>query len=76
MKLMKNIEFDTPSDRAGKQFRSNPDRYFHVMAEGWYMFTREGVQGPFFDKSHAENYLQQYIQNIQDQPDPSSSWRL
>lgn len=76
MKLMKNIEFDMPTNRAGKQFRSNPDRYFHIMAEGWYIFTREGVQGPFYEKTHATNYLQQYIQNTHEQADPSTSWRL
>jgi hypothetical protein len=73
---MKDIDSEVPSNRAGKQFRSNPGRYFHIMAEGWYIFTREGVQGPFYDKSHAENYLQQHIQSTHDQPDPSTSWRL
>lgn len=62
--------------RVGKQFRSNPDRYFHIMAEGWYLFTREGIKGPFYDKSQAASYLLQHIQGSEYNPDPSSSWRL
>jgi hypothetical protein len=73
---MHNIDSETPIDRAGRQYRSNPDRYFHVMTEGWYIFTREGVRGPFYDKSRAAFYLQQHIQSSHDQPDPSSTWRL
>ena len=75
-KPMTHFESDAPADRAGKQYRSNPDRYFHIMTEGWYIFTREGVRGPFHDKSRATFYLQQHIHGSQDQIDPSSSWRL
>jgi len=68
---------DSQIERAGKQYRSNPDRYFHVMTEGWYIFTREGVRGPFHDKPRASYYLQQHIQGAQlDHMDPSDSWRL
>ncbi len=73
---MTNLEFEVPGGRAGKQYRSNPDRYFHIMTEGWYIFTREGVRGPFYDKSQATNYLHGHIQGPQEEPDPSNSWRL
>lgn len=73
---MKDIDFEAPSNRAGEQFRSNPDRYYHVMTEGWYIFTREGIRGPFYDKSIAANFLQQHIQGAHEEPDPSNSWRL
>lgn len=73
---MKETQFNASSERAGKQHRSNPDRYFHVMAEGWYVFTREGVRGPFYDKSNATNFLIQFIQGEHESSDPSTSWRL
>ena len=76
MKTMHNIDSESPKDRAGKQYRSNPERYFHIMAEGWYIFTREGVKGPFYDKSRAAFYLIQHIQTSAEQQDPSSAWRL
>lgn len=74
---MTRLDTDSQASRAGKQYRSNPDRYFHVMAEGWYIFTREGVRGPFLDKPRAATYLKQHIQGgSQEQGDPSASWRL
>jgi len=73
---MKETKYTSASERSGKQFRSNPDRYFHVMAEGWYIFTREGVRGPFYDKSNATNFLSQHISGNQEPPDPTASWRL
>ena len=73
---MYNTDTEIAKDRAGEQYRSNPARFFHVMTEGWYVFTREGVRGPFYDKSRAAFYLQQHIQSPQEQSDPSTSWRL
>ena len=43
--------------RAGKTFRNNGDRYFHVMNAGWYVHTRDGIVGPFLEKAEAELYL-------------------
>ncbi len=43
--------------RAGKQHRTNPERFFHVMGQGWYVLTREGVNGPYNKKPEAENYV-------------------
>lgn len=76
MKLMQNINDETAMARAGERYRSNPDRFFHVMTEGWYIFTREGVRGPFYDKPRAAFYLQQHIQGSYDEADPSATWRL
>lgn len=74
---MNRLDSEFQNDRAGKQYRSNPDRYFHVMAEGWYIFTREGVRGPFHDKPRAATFLQQHIEGSHEgQLDPSASWRL
>ncbi len=64
------------SDRTGEEYRSNPDRFFHVMTEGWYVFTREGIRGPFVDRGRAMNYLQTHISDTTNEKDPSASWRL
>ena len=65
-----------PEYRIGEQYRSNPDRYFHVMTEGWYVFTREGIRGPFVDRNRASTFLHTHIAHIKGQKDPSDSWRL
>ena len=67
--------------RAGEGSRSNPNRYFHVMTQGWYLFTREGIKGPFLDKDKASQFLTMHISSMRgDKPaedvDPSTSWRL
>lgn len=43
--------------RAGRTFRSNGSRYFHVMNAGWYVNTRDGIVGPFMEKAEANRYL-------------------
>jgi len=73
---MSNTDSGIPANRAGRKHRSNPDRYFHIMTKGWYIFTREGVKGPFYDKSRATFYLEQHLHDLDEQPDPSTSWRL
>jgi hypothetical protein len=62
------------STRAGEQNRINIDRYFHVMSQGWYVHTREGIRGPFFDKHRADIFIKDIAKRQSD--DPSSSWRL
>jgi hypothetical protein len=64
------------TSRAGKNHRMNHDRYFHVMAQGWFMYTREGIQGPFIDREHAQNYLSKMLEDRKGEQDPSASWRL
>ena len=68
-----DINKNIPS-RAGKEYRLNHQRYFHVMNQGWYMHTREGVRGPYLKKEDASEHLEGHI--IQLTPDPSASWRL
>lgn len=63
--------------RVGREHRRNPDRYFHVMTEGWYVFTREGIRGPFVDKTRAQNFLNKQLNSSNGEgEDPSASWRL
>jgi len=62
--------------RAGETHRSNPNRYFHVMTQGWYIYTREGLRGPFVDRNLAHSYLQNQITGSNTDDDPSTSWRL
>ncbi len=43
------------------QVRFRDSRFFHTM-EQWYFLTREGfVEGPFQDRGHAEQELEQYL---------------
>ena len=52
---------NTSSFRAGKQHRVNTERYFHVMGQGWYVLTREGVGGPFIERNEAKLMVKQII---------------
>jgi len=71
-----NNTTDKLPQRAGETHRSNPDRYFHVMTQGWFVFTREGIRGPFVDQQKAKGYLASHINDAQSDVDPSASWRL
>ena len=64
------------ASRAGKNHRSNQDRYFHVMSQGWFMYTREGIQGPFFDRQQAQHHLWKMLDELKGEKDPSAGWRL
>ncbi len=52
---------DSSLSRAGKEHRVNTDRYFHVMGQGWYVLTREGVDGPHVDRNRAKLVVSQLI---------------
>ncbi len=74
--MLMNVANQT-SLRAGKQYRNNPERFFHVMTQGWYVFTREGICGPFIDRDQATSYLKAHIQDAKNpSDDPSAKWRL
>ena len=60
--------------RAGEEYRLNHHRYFHVMNQGWYVHTREGIRGPYLKKEDASDQLDDHI--IQLTPDPSDTWRM
>jgi hypothetical protein len=53
------MDTDTPS-RAGKDHRVNQDRCFHVMGQGWYVLTREGVDGPYVDKNQVDDFIRKF----------------
>lgn len=74
--IMNMLDTQNTMERAGKNHRTNPDRYFHVMAQGWFLYTREGVQGPFVDREHAKNYLFKLLAEKNGEQDPSAGWRL
>jgi len=67
---------DNLESRAGERNRSNPERYFHVMTQGWFVFTREGIRGPFIDMPKAKSYLELHLKDLQAEHDPSEVWRL
>ena len=45
------------SARAGKEHRVNTERYFHVMGQGWYLLTREGIGGPYTERSEVKSAI-------------------
>ncbi len=59
--------------RRGKKHRVNPDRFFHIMNEGWFVYLRQekeqlkccqqnnGVAGPFETRPLANTYLQRVV---------------
>ena len=60
--------------RAGEEYRLNQQRYFHIMNQGWYIHTREGISGPYLRKEDANEYLEGHLNQLA--PDPSEAWRL
>jgi len=66
------------NQRTGSSDRINPDRYFHVMNQGWYIYTREGVSGPYDKRNDAENHISSVVSG-NDNPsnnDINDSWRM
>lgn len=66
--------FGSDKPRAGEEFRSNTDRYFHVMGQGWYVLTREGVNGPYLTKELAREFVQDLVNNMV-ADEKKESWR-
>lgn len=61
--------------RAGKEFRTNTDRFFHVMGQGWYVLTREGTNGPYLTRELANEFVQDLVRStIPDEQ--KESWRF
>ena len=54
--------------------RSNQDRYFHVMGQGWYVLTREGIRGPKVTRERATEFLKEQISG-QESDGKKESWR-
>lgn len=59
MDFLQTLGGGTP--RTGRHNRVNSDRYFHVLGQGWYALTREGLGGPFLDKHQAEEFVRQVL---------------
>lgn len=58
MELQDKSDMELPDiSRMGEQYRVNSDRFFNIMNAGWYAFTREGIGGPFDERSQAEHYV-------------------
>ena len=62
---------DSSLSRTGKEHRINTERYFHVMGQGWYVFTREGVGGPYVERNEANVVVSQLVD-----PDAVSAEKL
>ena len=67
--------------RAGKDHRVNQDRYFHVMGQGWYVLTREGVDGPYVDKKQVNDLIRKFsaekeVEKPADEPAPWENFFL
>ncbi len=52
---------ETSSSRSGKEHRVNTERYFHVMGQGWFVLTREGVNGPHVDRNKAKLVVKKLV---------------
>lgn len=59
------------SPRAGKEHRVNTERYFHVMGEGWFVLTREGVNGPHVDRNKAKLVVKKLVDPDSESEEPS-----
>ncbi len=57
-----NRTIGTGKLRAGKAARTNEKRLFYVDNVGWYIHTREGLNGPHADKQAAESYVARLTQ--------------
>ena len=55
---------DEEITRAGKEYRVNPERYFLVMGQGWYVLTREGISGPYQTKERARTFIRMVIDSL------------
>ena len=64
------------SPRAGKDNRINQTRSFHVMGQGWYVLTREGVDGPYMDKNQMDDRIRKFTdtQEHETPPDEPAPW--
>ena len=63
-----------PKTRAGERFRINTERYFYVMSQGWYLHTRDGVDGPYNTREDVEQHLSGVVSNKTELP--CESWRF
>ena len=62
--------------RAGKEYRVNPSRFFYVKTMGWFVYirgdfvlnhgliTQDGVAGPFLSKQTATKFVVEQMLGI------------
>lgn len=64
------------SPRAGKNHRINQNRSFHVMGQGWFVLTREGVDGPYVDKNKMDDRIRKFTDTEKSEtpPDEPAPW--
>jgi len=60
--------------RSGKEHRLNTDRFFHVMGQGWYALSREGINGPYLSKELAQEFIHDLIRSMV-ADEKKESWR-
>jgi len=59
------------SRKRNKEARISPNRYFYVMGEGWYVFTREGISGPYVEKDNAIDFVETVLTGSRSFEQPS-----
>lgn len=43
--------------------RCNEQRFIHISRQGWYLRTREGLKGPFDNRSNAQIFLESLLED-------------
>jgi len=43
--------------------RRNEQRFIHITRQGWYLRTREGLKGPFENRSNAQIFLESILED-------------
>lgn len=74
MAMVDYHNIDPPTPRAGEEFRTNTDRFFHVMGQGWFVLTREGTSGPYLTRELANEFVQDLVKSTIPDED-KESWR-
>lgn len=48
-------------DNAAPLFKPT-DRFFHVMGDGWYAYTKEAILGPYTEQDIAKDQVDRWIE--------------
>ena len=55
---------DEQTSRAGAEYRVNPERYFLVQEQGWYVLVREGIAGPYQTEEKAQMFIRRMVEQL------------
>ena len=55
--MLQKSSNDEDISRMGEEYRVNPERYFYVVGQGWYVLAREGIGGPYPTKERARVFI-------------------